>query len=123
MPVELNPAANTKEPTRDTLKLLLFSSVADKDGNTYYWYYQNHVAILGPIYHSQIDKTDENGFPANAVIDLDFVTRNVNPETLEVSYPEEIDYIWNPDTNEVSVRGTGLGDSSMQRFDEPVVFH
>lgn len=111
------------EPTKGVLKLLLFSSIADKDGNTYYWYQKDDVSRLAPVYAGQSDKTDENGFPASAVIDLDFVTRNVNPETLEVSYPEEIDYIWNPETNEISVREGGLGNRTMPRFDEPANFH
>lgn len=111
------------EPTKGALKLLLFSSIADKDGNTYYWYQQDDVSRLAPVYAGQSDKTDENDFPASAVIDLDFVTRNVNPETLEVSYPEEMDYIWNPETNEISVREGGLGNRTMPRFDEPGNFH
>lgn len=83
-------------PARGQIRVLIFRTVFDQTGHGYNWYESGDVGTISIGFTPGDPRVDANTFPADAVLNLDFVLSTENPNTHERSFFGGVTYTWNP---------------------------
>ncbi len=96
---------------KQTLDILIFTDVKDKNGKSYSWDKKEDVELISmafkalnpavPADANILNRLDSNEFPANCYANLEFQLESANPQTGEITRYEKASFYWNADTGSI----------------------